>query len=107
MTRDDTIKLLAVLFVAYPKFYAGTDQAGKEAAANLWYDMLQEYPPDAVNAAMRQYIKESQWPPTIADIIKRLEPIMEQMHMMQIAAASYHAALAAGEIQERIEGGLK
>lgn len=105
MTRDDTIKLMSILFVAYPKFYANTDQSGKEAAANLWYDMLQEYPPEAVNMAMRQYIKESQWPPTIADIYKRLEPIVEQMEFVKLAAKQYQTALETGEIQGHIEGG--
>jgi hypothetical protein len=98
MTREDTAKLLAIMKVAWPRFYIDATLADVSAAISFWHDMLQEYDPEPVYAAMKQTARESPFPPTVADIIKRLEPIKQQMDFVKLAAKQYQAALASGEI---------
>lgn len=72
MTREDIIKMLAVMKVAWPRFYAELKPSEAETAVNLWHTVLQPYPPDVVNAAMQQTIQESPYPPSISDICTRI-----------------------------------
>lgn len=65
--------MLSVMQVAYPRFYAQQSETQMQAAVGLWAEALGEYPEEAVRIALGRVIKESPYPPTIADIAQRVE----------------------------------
>jgi hypothetical protein len=72
MTRTAIIKALAVIRAAWPRFYLGQTQQDAAAAVELWYGMLGGYDEDVFRAAIDMVIRESAYPPTIADICTRI-----------------------------------
>ena len=65
--------MLTILQAAYQKFYAGHSKEQISAVQSLWASAMAEYPEEVVIAALQQYIRESPFPPTVADIVQRLE----------------------------------
>jgi len=65
--------MMAIMQVAYPRFYAQQGEVQMKAAVSLWADALADYPEEAIHVALVRVIRESPFPPTIADIVKRLE----------------------------------
>ena len=64
MTRNETIQLLAMLSVSYPRFAFTPD----ETTVNMWHGMLKDLPGDVVGVATQRMIATLKFPPTIADI---------------------------------------
>lgn len=67
MTREETLKILSVLRVAYPKFGDGTDS---KMLVEVWSDMLSDCEYMDVNNAIKRYIatNESNFAPSIGKI---------------------------------------
>jgi len=64
MTRQETIKVLAILSTAYPKML-GPDA---NDTADLWADLFADIPFDIVKTAVQKYILTAQYQPSIAAI---------------------------------------
>lgn len=77
MTRQETIKLLAVIAAAYPAFYAKQGEADRMAAVNLWQEMLAGYDYGVVAAAVKAFIATDSkgFPPAVGVIIARIVDI--------------------------------
>ena len=75
MTRLEVIELLAVFRVNYPRFGANQSDEDFSALLNLWHAALEPYPAEAVNTVALQYIAESEYPPVVASITKRISNI--------------------------------
>lgn len=73
MDRKGAAAMLSIMQVAYPRFYAQQGKEQMHAAVCLWADALAVYPDEAVKIALNRVIKESPYPPTIADIVQRIE----------------------------------
>lgn len=80
MNAEETVKLLTLISSAYPgKFSFPTGDPKKDSGViQTWRDLLNEYPPKAVEIATRGLIKSgAEWPPSIGQIIARVRQIIE------------------------------
>lgn len=68
MTKQDAIKILAILKVAYPASYRSLTREETNATAELWAVQFAAYDYDAVWRAVQAEIGRSKFPPTIAEI---------------------------------------
>lgn len=82
----ETAAVMAILKVAYPRYYANITTAEAKEIINLWHTMLGEYPANVVNAAVKVLIATSTYPPTIADVIARIKQLTEKDTMSEVAA---------------------
>jgi len=72
MTRDDVKKMIVYLQVAFPSFGEGQDSS---ALVEVWYDAFKDEDVKIVSRAAQNYVKLSQYPPTIAGIIEQINLI--------------------------------
>ena len=70
MTREETIKILAILRQAYPQ----SQTVDAKAQAALWADQFAQYSAEDVYAAVKKYISTGRFMPTVADIKSELAP---------------------------------
>ena len=68
MNREQTIAILKVLKVAYPRFYAEMSKKEAEDTINLWQEMFSGDNPALVTAAVKELVNSFKFPPTIADV---------------------------------------
>lgn len=67
MTRDDTVKMLAIIKAAYPNFYKDMPKAELNAIVDVWASMFTAESGQVVVEAVRSLICTLKFPPTIAD----------------------------------------
>ena len=65
MNRTETIRLLAVINGAYPRFEIKSESAN--LMIDLWQSTFKDIPADEMAQALKEMIKELKYPPTIAD----------------------------------------
>lgn len=75
MTRDETVKVLSILKVAYPNFYKGLSKQEASAVVNLWSMQFKNIPYDIVVIAVNKIIATNTFPPAIAEIKAKLKNI--------------------------------
>lgn len=102
MDLKETTAVLAVIKTAYPRYYDGKTTAELKETASLWHTMLEEYPAKSVNLAVKSLIATDKFPPTIADIIERINFLSEPHKMSEVEAwglvkqairnSTYHSA---------------
>ena len=70
MTFAETLRLLAIIRVAYPSFHNNTDKNGQTDVELLWADMFKDEPFELVSAAVKTYIAsdEKGFPPHVGAI---------------------------------------
>lgn len=68
LTYSETIKILSLIKVAYPRFYLNITKSDAEATANLWASMFMGDDFEVIKIATQSLIATFQYPPTIADI---------------------------------------
>lgn len=68
MERDDVLRILTVLKVAYPNFYKGMSKKEAEETILLYQDMFAGDNPQTVVIAVKELVNTLKFPPTIADI---------------------------------------
>lgn len=73
MTKTAIIKALAVIRAAWPRFYANQTEKDAAAAVELWYAMFGGCDEAVFRAAVDMAIRESPFPPAIADICTRID----------------------------------
>lgn len=73
MTRDETIKILMVIQVAYPNY----KPQDKTIAVNVWTEMLSDVPYEKVSAALKAYIQTNKngFAPSIGEIRSKIQEI--------------------------------
>lgn len=64
--------IMGILKAAYPKFYINTSEKDIKSAIELWSTMFSDDALEVVKAAIYKLISEFTFPPTIADVKKRL-----------------------------------
>lgn len=72
MTRDDTKKMILYLHTAYRTFGEDKDLT---AFVDVWHDALKDEDARIVSMATQNYVRNSQYPPTIAGIIEQINLI--------------------------------
>lgn len=80
MTRDDVIRMLALLKSAYPAFYAKMSAKDAEAAITLWIEMFSGDDPRVIALAVKHCIETHDgYPPSIAAIKNRAKQIRQSV----------------------------
>lgn len=74
MTRDETLKIMAVLKATYPNFYKDMTRRDAEGVVALWTDMFSEDSYNAVAAAVKAFIASDRkgFPPVVGQVKQRV-----------------------------------
>lgn len=75
MTVEESIKLLALIKLAYPNSYKDIDKDTQLATVNMWQRNFSGVPFAIMEIALDHFVKGSKFPPTIADICDELRHI--------------------------------
>ena len=94
MTRQEAIKLLALIKVAYPTAYRDMDQASKQATVNMWQMSFPDVPFLIMEQAFNHFRMVSKYPPTVAEMVEELRHINYQATENALICSSF------GEIEE-------
>ena len=73
MTREETIKVLAILKAAYPNSYKNMSLDEANATASVWAVQFAEVPVDLVMIAINKAISTSPFPPAISEIKEKIK----------------------------------
>ena len=86
MTREETIKILGMLKIAYPKFYQNTTKQEATQTVELWSSMLETIDVTSVVTAVKYIIKNSKWHPSIAEIIDASKEVEEENYYKKLTS---------------------
>ena len=75
MTLEESIKLLALIKLAYPNSYKDIDKDTQLATVKMWQRAFDTTPFAIMELALDHFVKASKFPPTIADIYDELRGI--------------------------------
>jgi hypothetical protein len=75
MTRDETIKMLAILKAAYPNSYKGMTKDEANGMIAVWTMQFADMPADIVLMALNKLISTSQFPPAISEVKKKISSL--------------------------------
>lgn len=76
MTREETIKIMSVLKVAYPRYYGNQTKQELIDAVTLWQMMLEDYSYEIVSCAVKTIIATVKYPPTVAEVVEKINKII-------------------------------
>ena len=94
MTKQEAVKLLALIKVAYPTAYRDMDDASKKATVNMWAGSFPDVPYPIMEQAFNHFRMTSKFPPTVAEIVEELKGIYYEA----LEGASVHKALGSREL---------
>jgi len=83
---EETTKIMAVLKVAYPRYYHGQTTDEAKQAIKLWDSMLKDYTYDLVSKAVKALISIEKFPPAVADVVEKINLITVEPQMSEIEA---------------------
>ena len=89
MTKTDTMKILAVLKVAYPAHFQKQDYEEKKQMVELWTLMFADRSYEAVDAAVLAHIATNKYPPSVAEITEQIQRFLAGGEMNEMAAWGY------------------
>ncbi len=75
MNKQEAVKLLALIKVAYPTAYRDMDDASKKATVNMWAGSFTDVPYQIMEQAFNHFRMTSKFPPTVADMVEELKGI--------------------------------
>ena len=75
MTLEESIKLLALIKLAYPTSYKDIDKDTQLATVNMWQRNFKDVPFSIMEMALDHFVKASKFPPTIADMCEELKGV--------------------------------
>lgn len=75
MNKQEAVKLLALIKVAYPTAYRDMDEASKRATVNMWASSFPEVPYGIMEQAFNHFRMVSKFPPTVAEMVEELKQI--------------------------------
>ena len=78
MNREEAIKLLALIKVAYPTAYKDMDNASKQATVNMWQTSFGRVPYPIMEMAFNHFRMVSKFPPTVAEMAEELKSLYFQ-----------------------------
>lgn len=77
MERTDILKILGIIKNAYPRFYQGITMSDAKDTADLWAEMFKDDNSQDIIRAIKELICELEFPPTIADVKKRIKQYVD------------------------------
>lgn len=72
MTREESIKLLALIKVAYPTAFKDMDNDTKHATVAMWQSTFPNTPYAIMEMAFDRFRRVSKFPPTVAEMYEQL-----------------------------------
>lgn len=72
MTREDAIKILAILKAAYPNSYKNISKDEANGVVAVWTIQFAKYPADIVYMAVNKAISSCKFPPSICEVKDKL-----------------------------------
>ena len=75
MNKQEAVKLLALIKVAYPTAYRDMDEASKKATVNMWQMSFQDVPFIIMERAFNHFRMVSKFPPSVAEMVEELKGI--------------------------------
>ena len=72
MTREETIKILAILKAAYPNSYKNMTKEEASGTVTVWAMQFARIPAEIVMIAVNKLISTSPFPPAICDVKKKI-----------------------------------
>ncbi len=78
MNREESIKLLALIKVAYPAAYKDMDKETKLATVNMWQTTFPYVPYPIMEMAFNRFRMASKFPPTVAEMATELVNVHHQ-----------------------------
>lgn len=72
MTREETIKVLAILKAAYPNSYKGMTREEAQGTVSVWAMQFAAFPVEVVLLAINKIIASSTFPPTISEVKEKM-----------------------------------
>lgn len=73
MTREETIKVLALLKAAYPNSYKNMSKDEANATATVWAVQFADMPTEIVMIAVNKLISTSPFPPAISEVKEKIK----------------------------------
>ena len=89
MNKQEAVKLLALIKVAYPAAYRDMDEASKKATVNMWQMSFPDVPYPIMEQAFGHFRMVSRFPPTVAEMVQELK----QIHQEAVEGALLHREL--------------
>lgn len=77
MTPQETVIIISIINTAYPKFSIETNKDKMKLTIQLWHELLGDMPYQIVQTAVKKLVLESPYPPTIADVRKRVMEVTQ------------------------------
>lgn len=78
MTREESIKLLALIKVAYPTAFKDMDKDSKHATVAMWQSTFPNTPYVIMEMAFDRFRRVSKFPPTVAEMYEQLQNLYYQ-----------------------------
>ena len=75
MNKQEAVKLLALIKVAYPTAYRDMDDASKMATVNMWQMSFPDVPFIIMERAFNHFRMVSKFPPTVAEMVEELKGV--------------------------------
>ena len=75
MNRQEAIKFLAIIKVAYPTAYRDIDEDTVMATVNMWQTRFPDVPYPIMEQAFNHHMMVSKFPPTPAEMVAELKAI--------------------------------
>ena len=75
MNKQEAVKLLALIKIAYPTAYRDMDDASKKATVNMWQMSFPDTPYQIMEQAFNHFRMVSKFPPTVAEMVEELKRI--------------------------------
>ena len=73
MTREETIKILAILKAAYPNSYKNMTKDEANGTVTIWAMQFANIPADVVMIAINKLISTSPFPPAICEVKEKIK----------------------------------
>ena len=75
MNKQEAVKLLALVKVAYPTAYRDVDEVTKKATVSMWQMSFPDVPYPIMEQAFNHFRMVSKFPPTVAEMVEELRHI--------------------------------
>ena len=89
MNREESIKLLALIKVAYPTAVKDMDNASKQATVNMWQTTFANTPYSIMEMAFNGFRMQSKYAPTVAEMCDELKHLHWQAVENSLRALSF------------------
>ncbi len=83
MDKRETLKIMAVLKAAYPKYYAGISTDDAKQTVSLWQSMFEDYDYTVVAHAVKALIAVSKWPPSVSEVLDKIRLLTQTEEMTE------------------------